>query len=156
MTQTCGAAGGVTLAGAPCKSWLNLSPTSGKCLMHDEERVAERARATSVGGKASKAAQVKAKAANPANAPKAPKTLDDAVAVASWITRAVLTGEIDVRVAEAAVKAVRQFQLGEEKRGYEVQIKTMRAEIKKLRTELDAAHGKGARSGIALVQEATS
>ena len=103
--------------------------------MHDPERVAERLAIHSAGGAASKKAKTKAKAADASETPNAPRTLADAVAVASWITRAVLIGEIDVRVAEAATKAVRQFQLGEEKRALE-------GEIKALRAELAAARGK--------------
>jgi hypothetical protein len=55
--------------------------------------------------------------------------LDDAVKVASWITRAVLVGEIDTRVAEAATKAVRQFQLGEEKANLLKQIAELKARL---------------------------
>lgn len=134
-TRTCGDAGGVTKAGAPCRSFLNISPASGRCAMHDDARKAERLAIHSAGGSASKVAKTKAKAADASEAPAAPRTLADAVAVASWITRSVLIGAIDVRVAEAATKAVRQFQLGEEKRALE-------SEIKKLRSELAAARGK--------------
>lgn len=109
---------------------MNLSATTGRCIQHDEERVAERAAMRSAGGDASRVSKVKAKAADPAKAPKAPRTLDDAVKVASWVTRAVLTGVIDVRVAEAATKAVRQFQLGEEKANMLRRIAAVEARLK--------------------------
>jgi len=127
----CGDHGGITKAGAPCRSRLNLSPTSGRCLQHDADR-AESAHALRIaGGRASGMKQRMARAALPEGAPKAPRTLEDAVRIAAWITRATLVGEIDVRVSEAATKAVRQFQLGEEKRA-------MQKELVALRTQLAA------------------
>lgn len=134
-TRTCGDAGGLTKAGTACRCSMNLSPANGRCVMHDNERLAERLAIRSAGGAASKVAKTKAKAADASEVPAAPRTLSDAVAVSSWITHAVLIGEIDVRVAEAATKSVRQFQLSEEKRALE-------GEIKKLRAELAAARGK--------------
>ena len=82
------------------------------------------------GGRASGESKRREKAAHPENAPRAPKSLADAVQVASWITHAVLVGEIDVRVAEAATKAVRQFQLGEEKRALVEKVKTLNAKLR--------------------------
>jgi hypothetical protein len=73
------------------------------------------------------------KASQHPDVPKAPRTLQDAVDVASWITRAVLVGEIDVRVAEASCKAVRQFQLSHEKRVLEKEIAALRAELAEAR-----------------------
>jgi hypothetical protein len=131
VTRRCGAP---TKAGAPCRTAMNLAD-SGLCVQHDPERVAVRLAMVQSGGHASAVTRIRAKAAPASEVPKAPRTLADAVSIASWITRAVLTGTIDVRVAEAGTKAVRQFQLGEEKRALE-------GEIKKLRAELAAARGK--------------
>ena len=106
-------------------------------MSHDPERAEELRAVHAAGGKAAGVAKRHAKAALPDGVPKAPRSLDDASQIASWITRAVLIGEIDVRVAEAATKAVRQFQLTEEKRA-------MQAELKALRAQLDAAKRKSA------------
>ncbi len=124
-THTCGA---LTKSGLPCRTTMNLGAT-GICVQHDPERLTERRQMQSAGGMASKVAKVKAKAADPSTVPPRMKSLSDAVAVASWITDAVLRGEIDARTAESATKAVRQFQLGEEKA-------TLLREITKLRGEL--------------------
>src|ERR1019366_3860860 len=113
--RACGDAGGMTKAGTPCRSVLNLSPATGKCLMHDETRATERASMRSAGGAAAKVARTKGKAADPVTVPPRMKTLADAVAMASWITNAVMRGEVEARTAESATKACRQFQLGEEK-----------------------------------------
>ena len=135
MTTTCGDGGGTTKAGTPCRCALNLSPTSGLCMQHDPDRQAERDAMRAAGGKASGPAKRRAKAADPAVVPDAPKSLADAVRLASWIVRATLAGEIDVRVSEAATKAVRQFQLGEEKRVLEAEVRKLRAELAEARRE---------------------
>jgi hypothetical protein len=109
---------------------MNLSTVNGRCIQHDDTRAEERAAMRAAGGTATGAARQRSKAADPSNAPKAPRTLDDAVRIASWITRAVLIGDIDVRVAEAATKAVRQFQLGEEKADLLRRIATLEAQLK--------------------------
>lgn len=109
--------------------------------MHDESRIAERARVRSAGGDAAKVAKTKAKAADPATVPPRMKSLADAVSVASWIVDAVLCGAIDARTAESATKAVRQFQLGEEKA-------TLLREITKLRAELAAARKESPRPAL--------
>lgn len=129
LKPICGENGGVTKAGAPCSVAMNLSPTNGLCVMHDPERATDAAAMRAAGQRANGAANRRAKAADPDTVPPAPKTLEDAVFLAAWITRAVLIGDIDVRVAEAATKAVRQFQLGEEKRAMEAEIKHLRAEL---------------------------
>jgi hypothetical protein len=73
------------------------------------------------------------KAALPAGVPRAPRTLEDAERVASWITRAVLVGDIDVRVAEAATKAVRQFQLVVEKRVLQDRVRELELMLREAR-----------------------
>lgn len=120
---------GTTAKGAPCGSFLNLSE-SGFCLMHDPERAGERAAMRSAGGAAAKVAKTKSKAADPATTPPRMKSLADAVSVASWIADAVLRGDIDARTSEAATKAVRQFQLGEEKASLLKRISALEAQLK--------------------------
>jgi hypothetical protein len=135
MTQTCGASGGITLAGTPCRSQLNLSPTTGRCLQHCPERAAERAALHSAGGHASKAADVRRKAADPKTVPKAPKTILEAEKFASWLTHAVCVGEVDTRTAHEAAVCLREFRGASEKR-------IMAAELKGLRAEVAALRGK--------------
>ena len=67
--------------------------------------------------------------ARPKDIPKAPRSLEDAVKIAAWITHAVLIGTIDARTAEAAVKGCRQFQLAEEKRKLQKQVEQLQAEL---------------------------
>ncbi len=127
---TCGAAGGVTRAGSPCRCRLNLSPASGLCVQHDPERV-EAAQALRVAGGAASGKRAQAeKAALPEGMPGTPKTLDDAARLAAWISNAILTQQIDARTGEAATKAVRQFQLCEKERGLERKVKDLEAKLK--------------------------
>lgn len=103
---------------------MNLGST-GLCLVHDPYRRAEAQAARGAGARAKGRAIQKRKAALPKDCPRAPRTLEDAEQVASWITFATLSGEIDVRVAEAATKAVRQFQLTIEKRTLQDRVKEL-------------------------------
>ncbi|HLA88892.1 MAG TPA: hypothetical protein VJL28_00490 [Gemmatimonadaceae bacterium] len=119
----------MTKAGAPCRCVMNLSPATGLCLMHDPARVAERRAVRSAGGDASKVAKVKAKAADPATVPKAPKTIEDAERFASWLTFTVCSGGIDARTAHEAAVCLREFRGAAEKRIMEREIKALRAEI---------------------------
>ena len=108
--------GALTKSGAPCRQKMNLSPTSGRCLVHDDERAAERAAMHSAGAKAANAARRRLMAADPADAPAEPRTLKDAERASAWVMRAVLTGVIDQRVGDTATKAIREFRLTVEKR----------------------------------------
>ncbi len=130
---TCGDAGGRTLKGAPCGMHLNLNPESGLCLNHDPTRQAEALEMRVAGAKARAAKLRKRKAAMPKDCPPAPKTLREAEAVASWITFAVLSGELDPKVAEAGVKSVRQFQLTIEKRTLQDRVKELERALREAR-----------------------
>lgn len=136
--QTCGASGGRTKAGAPCRSRLNLGP-DGMCVMHSPTRATERAALRVKGGKASGESKRRAKAALPENAPRAPKSLADATAIAAWIVRSVLVGEIDARTGEAATKALRQFQLGEERRALTEKVRALTTKLKAVEKAKGAA-----------------
>jgi len=72
---------------------------------------------------------VKAKAADPATVPKAPKTIEDAERFASWLTFTVCSGGIDARTAHEAAVCLREFRGAAEKRIMEREIKALRAEI---------------------------
>ena len=123
MTTTCGDAGGVTKSGAACRSVLNLSSTSGRCVQHDPARQSERLAMLQAGGRAAglakrqaREAEMTAAVSGPAGMPTRLETLDDATKLAAWITLACLRGQIDARTAESATKGVRQFQLSREKK----------------------------------------
>jgi len=127
--MTCGDAGGITKAGAPCRTTMNLSATTGRCVQHDPERAAERAAMQSAGGTAAKVAKVRAKAADPSTVPNAPQTIEDAERFASWLTHAVCVGGIDARTAHEAAVCLREFRGAAEKRIMEREIKALRAEL---------------------------
>lgn len=116
-----------------CRVTIGLSPSNGRCIVHDPDRIEEAKQRRSLGGKASGESRRKARAALPADVPKAPKTLEDAATIASWITRATLIGEIDARTSEAATKAVRQFQLTIEKRELVARIKALETALAEAR-----------------------
>lgn len=119
--------------GTTCRSSFGLG-ASGRCLAHDPDRRELSRASRAAGGRAAGIARREkrdaAKAQPPANVPPVMRSLDDAVAVAAWITDGVLRGTIDARTAEAATKSVRQFQLGEEKATLLARIKALEAQLK--------------------------
>src|SRR5688572_9242464 len=129
LMRTCGDAGGVTRLGLPCRSVLNLSTETGRCVQHDPTREQVRRTIVSAGGKAAAQARRSARAALPARVPKAPKTIADAERFASWLTYAVTTGVIDARTAHEAAVCLREFRGASEKRILELEIKELRAEL---------------------------
>lgn len=137
ISPTCGDAGGITKAGAPCRCSMNLS-AAGLCIVHDPERAAIRAEMRAAGGSAAAVAKRRRKAADPVKVPRAPKTIEDAEKFASWLTHAVCIGEIDARTAHEAAVCLREFRGASEKR-------IMEAELKALRAELAAARKDSAR-----------
>jgi hypothetical protein len=109
-SRTCGASGGVTKAGTPCRSTLNLSPTTGRCAFHDPGRVAEVREMRAKGGVAAGRAKQKAKTAQPEDVPAPPTSLDDAVRYFAWITHAVSTGKLDARTGHEAAYSLNGFK----------------------------------------------
>jgi hypothetical protein len=106
MTPTCGAP---TKAGTACRVTMNLSQVSGKCIMHDPERLAARQALQAAGGKAAGVVHRRAKAADPAIVPAAPKTLEDAVKWSSWAMHAIASGELDARTGHEVGYLVARF-----------------------------------------------
>ena len=145
--MTCGDSGGVTKTGLPCRCTLNLSPVTGRCLQHDETRMAERAAMRSAGGTATSASRRLAKAADPATVPPAPKTIEDAEKFASWLTFTVCSGGIDARTAHEAAVCLREFRGAAEKRIMEREIKALRAELAAAREEVPKAKTGALRRG---------
>lgn len=127
--RTCGDSGGLTKSGEPCRSTLNLSSTTDLCAFHDPGRATEVREMRAKGGVAAGQAKRKAKTADPATVPANPKTLDDAVAYASWLTRAVCVGAIDARTAESSTKALALFSSSVAKRELQHEVKALRAQI---------------------------
>ena len=112
--------------GSPCRVTMGLDPVSGLCIVHDPARRDE-LRDRQAKGRAARGAEQRRKP--PAKMPPMPQSLEDAVRFASWLTWAVLVGEIDARTCESSTKALRQFQLGEEKRALQDEVKKLRAEL---------------------------
>lgn len=139
-TRTCGAP---TKAGTLCKCSMNISATSGLCMMHDPERKAERAAIHRAGGSASGVARTRAKAADPATVPPAPKTIEDAEKFASWLTHTVCSGGIDSRTAHEAAVCLREFRGAAEKRIMERAIKALRAELAAARKDAPTVKSRG-------------
>ena len=127
--STCGDNGGITRAGARCRASLNLSPSSGLCVQHDPDRVEVARQLRLTGGRASGLKQRLKKAALPEHVPRAPKTIADAEAFASWLTHAVCVGDIDARTAHEAAVCLREFRGASEKRILEREIKALRQEL---------------------------
>lgn len=114
---------GVTKAGEPCKSTMNLS-ADGLCLNHDPER-REAARAVhAAGGRARGAKRREARAIEtPNDTPSRPKNLEDATAYFSWLVDAGATGRLDARTVHECAFALKGFQSAAEKRDLERKLK---------------------------------
>ena len=94
--ERCGQTGGIVDRG------------SGLCLWHDPARREKAMKARRLGGKLSrtKARKYAIRTVLPEDAPPAPKTIEEAVAVASWAIHNVATGRIDARTAEVILKGI--------------------------------------------------
>jgi hypothetical protein len=127
--KRCGDAGGRTKSGAPCRQRMNLSPETGLCVFHDPGRKDELRAMVAAGGKAKGEKIRKEKAANPDFAPRAPRSLSEAATFASWLTHAIVTGEVDARVGYNAAFALKAFQSLAEKRDLQREVEKLRAEL---------------------------
>ena len=125
----CGDSGGLTNAGEPCGTYLNLSSSSGLCLFHCPDREQERLAVRQAGGRASAVAKRDRKTADPDDVPRAPRTLQDAVTWSSWAIHGVACGRIDARTAHEIGYLVNAFKAAVEKRDLERQIAELRAEL---------------------------
>ena len=132
---TCGAAGGMTKAGAPCRTSMNLSADSGLCVQHDPARAVARAAMQAAGGAASKVAKTKAKAAEVHDIPKAPKNLEDAVHWSSWAMHAVASRTMDARTGHEVGYLVNAFKAAVEKRDLLREIEQLRRDLAEARKD---------------------
>lgn len=139
MTRTCGDSGGVTKAGTPCRTVMNLSADSGLCVQHDPARAVARAAMQAAGGVAAKEAKVRAKAADPSIVPPVPKNLDDATKYFAWLVDAGATGKMDARSVHECSFALKGFQSALEKRDLLREITKLRAELAAARKETPKA-----------------
>ena len=67
--------------------------------------------------------------------PPPPKTLDDAVQLASWLTHAVLQGHVTPKAAQEATRALTQFTRGLKERDVERQVRELQAQVKALKKD---------------------
>jgi hypothetical protein len=132
--QRCGDSGGRTKAGEPCRSPLGLGE-NGLCMNHDPERQAAARDVRAAGGRATGAAKRAARYTFPDKVPPPPRTLDDAVKFASWLTHAVCSGDIDARPAHEAGYALNVFKAAVEKRDLQREIASLRSELAAARKE---------------------
>jgi len=65
--------------------------------------------------------------------PKAPKSLDDAVAFASWLTHAVCVGTLDARTAHESAYALNCFKESVAKRDLQREIAALRDQLEALK-----------------------
>ena len=125
---TCGSAGGRNARGEPCGAELGLGE-SGLCRLHDPERAAEVLAMRQAGGRGRAGFRRTADPELPANVPRAPETLEDAVAWSSWAMHAVAVGEIDARTGHEIGYLVNAFKAAVEKRDLQREIEALRAEL---------------------------
>jgi hypothetical protein len=116
---------------------FGLSPDL-RCLFHDPAR-ADKVRAMRVnGGKAARPARKSADAA-PFEVPPAPKTFDDAVEYASWLTNAVASGKVDPKQAHEAIVALNSFRTALDKRDIAKRYDALAAFVKRMKKCKDCA-----------------
>jgi hypothetical protein len=100
-----------------------------RCIWHDDKR---RGRASAMrrrGGK--KGARIARRLRG--SIPPPPKTLDDAVQLASWLTHAVLAGNVTPKAAQEATRAVAQFTRGLAARDMTDRVRELEAQIKRFK-----------------------
>lgn len=114
--------------GERCRVKVDLS-TDGLCLWHDPER-ATLAKEVQVRGGYNSRNRNRAVTVKPTDAPSAPKSLEDCVAYASWLTHAVVVGDIDSRTCKEAIAAVREVRMALEKRDLERMVEELKAQLK--------------------------
>src|SRR5437879_6032435 len=69
----------------------------------------------------------------PDQAPAEPRSLDDAVALAPKVSRAVLVGEVDPATARETIRAVSEFRRSLEQRDLARELAALRQQVKALR-----------------------
>ena len=128
---------GTKTDGSPCLVTFALSP-DGRCLFHDPAR-ADKVRAMRVnGGKAARPARRPPNAA-PLVVPPAPKTFDDAVAYASWLTHAIASGALDPKQGREATQALNSFRTALDKRDIAKRYDALAAFVKRMKKCKDCA-----------------
>lgn len=101
--------------------------------MHDEARADEAQQARVKGGQSGGEVKRGAMVALPSEVPAAPKTLEDAVEFASWLSRAVCIGTLDARTAHEATYSLTCFKAGAEKRDLQRSLKEQQKVLDKIR-----------------------
>jgi hypothetical protein len=146
--MTCGEAGGTNAAGEPCRSELGLSEVNGLCPTHDPLRAEAMREARANGGRASGLNKRNRRAEKrqagmpegvtlidaslkfvPLKTPKAPKNLEDARRLSSWLFYMTVKGKIDSTTAREAKAALDVFARIAEKRAMEKELEELRAEL---------------------------
>src|SRR2546422_8159216 len=69
----------------------------------------------------------------PDHAPPEPRSLDDAVALAAKVSRAVLVGEVDPATARECIRAVSEFRRSLEQRDLARELAELRRQVKALK-----------------------
>jgi len=123
--------------GSRCGMKANIAPGSPFCVWHDPNRVEEvkamRKKAGERGGGKAKPRRAEVRVVHSEDAPKAPKTLEDAVEWLSWLPWAVTTGKVDARTAHEAAYALRAFLDGQKALDkMDEQLKEMQKKLREL------------------------
>jgi hypothetical protein len=122
--------------GERCGTVFGLSEDTHLCFQHDPDRIQERYRAKSRGGKTAAVNRSRSgrKPVVDEEAPSPPKTLQDAVEWASWTTWAVATGRIDGKTAHDIGYMLRAFMSGQRDLDrVDERVRELKKELAKLR-----------------------
>jgi hypothetical protein len=124
--------------GDQCGMTNGLNPDTGLCLWHDPEREDEARRIRSKGGKR----KAEASAVLPPESPPAPTSVEDAAQLLSWLSHAVLRGEVDRHTARDVGYLLRAFVDASEV-DVEDRLESVESLLESHREELEAIKQRG-------------
>jgi hypothetical protein len=132
------ACGAPTIAGGSCPTTNGLCAECGLCLSHCEHR-REQVAAARLKGNQSNKRQERLRVVQAKDVPggKAPESLGDVIAWASWCAFAAATGLLDGITVREINRSLGTLKVGLEKRDYERRIRELDKDRKALQEELE-------------------
>lgn len=131
MSERCSA---VRNDGQRCEVDFGLNPANGRCWHHDPERAKSRKRARAQGGRTTSSMQRArwSRTVSPDEVMEDPQTVADAVRWASWLPRAIATGEIDKATGREINSSLKTFVALYEKSELEGEVAELRRKLEAL------------------------
>lgn len=124
--------------GEQCTVDFGLNPANGRCWHHDPERAKSRNRARAQGGRTTSSLQRArwSRTVSPDEVMEEPQTVADAVRWASWLPRAIATGEIDKATGREINSSLKTFVALHEMSHVEAEVAALRRDVEMLKRGL--------------------